>query len=1031
MFQEKTVNYTLIGLMRESGWTMRSIASVVILTFGSLMTLPAEAAIQQEIKQLQWHKPGTTNAAKLSAKLEETHQLLTKLATGDTKSLDLKASHTQVQELETDLQSLDKGAMDDFAANEARIQAHHLPAVIEQRQQDAVKTYRGRMDTLLTELKAADESKDTTTFIAHMNKAKQHLDEVQVKPFHEKFDPKNLPFSVAKPTGVKPRLSKKDYEARPVAPKKRAQVAANGSLAGILSAADVTGSLPTSPSDPSYVAPTDDVQITPAIQAQAAALHNDPVQIFNWVHNNVEYVPTYGSIQGSDMTLQTLKGNDFDQASLLIALLRASNVPSRYVYGTIQSPIAQVENWVGGVTDPNAALNLMSQGGIPVTGLVQGGQIKYAQLEHVWVEAWVNFVPSQAARSGPGNTWVSMDASFKQYGFTQPANITGAIGLDPTALISHAISSASINTDPSAPSISNIDLSSIETQTNTYVAQVSTYANGLDPKTTYSTIAGAKTAIPRTGSSLSAGLPYSIVSIGIRLANLPDALKFKFQYGLQDQDGNSVLQYSNSTSSLAGHTLALSFSPATAADQQALDSFMPSPTQVGDPIDFSKFPSALPAYLINVVPQLTLDGNVVATGISVPLGTQFISQKGFWDPQAGLRISAKPITAGQYQAVALDMQGISHAQVQSLETELSAAIQSLQSTTALQATKHDIVGATLELTGLSYFASNDSFDTISAKYSSVTSYRAPSFGTFSTVVQPIYTFGVVQSVRMPGTLMDMDGLRSITVSSDNSVDSQKYYTIEAGSRLSTFENVIPKTLFGTVDPNGTDVSAMVAIESAVAQGQAIYTITPSNLATATAKLNVSPDVLARIQDVVQAGEDVIIPQSPVSSGDWSGTGYTILDPVTGDGAYEISGAANGDQHNTSNNSAAPFTVYGFGGGVSEGGGAGVLSELGQDFLEQIDRIHSVYEINEACSGSDLVIATAFYAFVGALMQTVKADAAAGIAGFVEAGLLTAEAALFMNILIFVIFAVILAALVLTITEGCEGKPIEPPFPTTG
>lgn len=52
---------------------------------------------------------------------------------------------------------------------------------------------------------------------------------------------------------------------------------------------------------------TIDVQFTPAILAKAAELNHNAVQIYNWVYNNIEHVPTYGSIQGADMCLQTMQ----------------------------------------------------------------------------------------------------------------------------------------------------------------------------------------------------------------------------------------------------------------------------------------------------------------------------------------------------------------------------------------------------------------------------------------------------------------------------------------------------------------------------------------------------------------------------------------------------------------------------------------------------------------------------------------------------------------------------------------------------
>ncbi len=67
------------------------------------------------------------------------------------------------------------------------------------------------------------------------------------------------------------------------------------------------------------LAETIEVQFTPEITAKAEELENNPVKIYNFVRNNIEFVPTYGSIQGADYCLQTEQCNAFDTASLLIA----------------------------------------------------------------------------------------------------------------------------------------------------------------------------------------------------------------------------------------------------------------------------------------------------------------------------------------------------------------------------------------------------------------------------------------------------------------------------------------------------------------------------------------------------------------------------------------------------------------------------------------------------------------------------------------------------------------------------------------
>ncbi|QJX03080.1 transglutaminase domain-containing protein [Alcanivorax sp. IO_7] len=181
------------------------------------------------------------------------------------------------------------------------------------------------------------------------------------------------------------------------------------------------------------LAATLDAPQTPAIQAKAAELDHDPVRIYQWVRNNIEFIPSYGSIQGAEYTLELGKGNAFDTASLLIALLRASDIPARYAMGTVRIPADQVMNWVGGVNVPSAAGNLMGQGGIPNTGLTRGGQISHFELEHIWVEAWIDFHPSRGADHRTGDTWVPMDASFKQYEYSEGMDLQDQVPSTPKA----------------------------------------------------------------------------------------------------------------------------------------------------------------------------------------------------------------------------------------------------------------------------------------------------------------------------------------------------------------------------------------------------------------------------------------------------------------------------------------------------------------------------------------------------------------------------------------------------------------------
>jgi hypothetical protein len=118
----------------------------------------------------------------------------------------------------------------------------------------------------------------------------------------------------------------------------------------------------------------EDVQISQEIKDLAAQLNHNPAKIYKWVYDNIEFVPTYGSIQGSAYTLETKRGNATDTSSLLIALLRTSGIPARYVSGTIDVPAEVAKDWVGGVNNLSAAGNLIGQGGVPSVIMTSGGK---------------------------------------------------------------------------------------------------------------------------------------------------------------------------------------------------------------------------------------------------------------------------------------------------------------------------------------------------------------------------------------------------------------------------------------------------------------------------------------------------------------------------------------------------------------------------------------------------------------------------------------------------------------------------------
>ncbi len=100
------------------------------------------------------------------------------------------------------------------------------------------------------------------------------------------------------------------------------------------------------PTDADYQE-TDDTIITDEIRQKVAELNYDPVKIYEFVKNNIDYVPYYGSKLGATGTLYERRANSWDQASLLIAMYRAIGIPCRYMKGFIGIQEKDLMNWSG------------------------------------------------------------------------------------------------------------------------------------------------------------------------------------------------------------------------------------------------------------------------------------------------------------------------------------------------------------------------------------------------------------------------------------------------------------------------------------------------------------------------------------------------------------------------------------------------------------------------------------------------------------------------------------------------------------
>ncbi len=568
-------------------------------------------------------------------------------------------------------------------------------------------------------------------------------------------------------------------------------------------------------------------------------------------------------------------------------------------------------NWVGGVIVPQAAISLMSQGGIPVVGIAQGGATSRLRFEHVWVEALVDYVPSRGAVNRSPNTWVPLDASFKQHQFTQGMDIKTNIPFDANSFINQIQVGATFN--EAEGWVQNVNQTVVQQTLTNYQTQVTNYVNAQKPDATVGDVLGTQTIIQENRPILLGTLPYTRITTGAKFQMVPDNLRWKFRYNVYANDtdrafDNPFISYTQSTPSLAGKKITLSFSPASQADQTTINSFLPQPHADGSPIQPSELPQSLPGYLIRLVPELRVEGQIAATGSAFTMGTELIQNAAYFNATSGQWETGddnRP-AVGEYVATGLDLQGISPTQLITLKTTLEstkAKLDQFQSNPNNPApirslTKETFAGDLFYSAVLSYFAAIDVVAQISAHAAKVNTLRMPSFGNFGTAVQVQFYFGFPRTVGFPALQMDIDRVIGSEVAKDADNATVGAFRRAIGNQYSAHEHLTPEAIFA--DRNDLNqphaISAVKAIAIAANQGQRVYTLNSQNQAihaNTIGQLNIDSAVKQDIANALAEGREVTVHQANISNGGFNGSGFIIADPETGAAAYQISSGANG------------------------------------------------------------------------------------------------------------------------------------------
>lgn len=579
-----------------------------------------------------------------------------------------------------------------------------------------------------------------------------------------------------------------------------------------------------------------------------ADLGGEPVALYRHVVHEISPVIAFGLSRSPEGVLASGVGTGADQAALLVELLRAAGYPARMVWGVQELSVEALNDHLGLQGAP--VENALTTGGFAWSPVVEAGHIVAYRVSRVWCEVWIGFADFRGVVLDPsGSTWLPLDPWIKGYGQWDDRRILDEVVLDADDLRQRFLSGQFCSGDLDQPGACPSLVEALTTEVEAYL---------LDHGETISfdDLAVGRQNVLEEEDLLPAAMVGPIVSIDGYGIELPESLHFRL--GLRATAGQeTLLDTTLDVAGLSAGEAVLWYEPAAEADADVIDALGGSLWDV-------------PPYLVNVVPVVMVGQEIVARAeapgrFGIGMGERFTLELTMATP-SGLRwtwtntgLAGVPVGLG----VSVGHQGY--------------------------VTPYDEPASTVQL--LSKLASDyldgvvEGEERLAAVDQMGVTQKMPSVVAVSSVIEPEGTLGMVTNMEFLGIQVDADLWGSEVAGAE--IESRKRWRVLSRLNASTLE----RGLFE--DYEITSVSADMALILAETQGIEILHIDQGNLGSALAQLDYDPNIESEIEAWVLSGGEAEVPLSPLSFIEWTGVGYVLTDPITGEAKYQLAGGLSG------------------------------------------------------------------------------------------------------------------------------------------
>jgi len=594
---------------------------------------------------------------------------------------------------------------------------------------------------------------------------------------------------------------------------------------------------PGADSDPADLALPGDDQVAQKIALLAESLDWNPVAIYEWVKNTIDTEWYHGSMKGAVETIDQQSGNDCDQAAVLVALLRASGYPARYVRGVAEFfPDIDKGMNLTGTGSPEELATFFQKAGIPYEPVMDAGNMVNIRFEHVWVETlvpWSNY--RGAALDDMGKVWVALDTGIKAL----PMDQNTPADLPDEALFS------SLRDDYLAAVQSDAPLDYLR-------ARVADALDGSD--TTYNDLLLTRQREAEVMHVLPAGLQFSVAAVTQEYAALPEELKHRIRFVARTEGGQTVFDETAETAALSNAFPVLRYEPETIEDQETINAFYG--------LDNT------PSYLVRLRPVITVGQQRLAVGqTGFAPGEAFILEVELIAP-AGTTSFSNTHSVGSVSVIGI---------VAGSPVPLAAMASEDKSAARL-----------LSEVASDYIADwNLAEEELSALLKAPLIRPVPTVATVGCVVEVEWLLGVPVNDVWKGVYLDAD-LRAVETAGgyafSGGTDAQELFISLSGLQGSDLEG---RTLTRAFDIESVSTAAILG--AAAQAGVAVRTIDSGNIATVLPALGLPGYIADDVTAAVGEGYTVRIPETSITILDWTGYGYLKEDGATGESGWMLSG----------------------------------------------------------------------------------------------------------------------------------------------